>query len=277
MRPFSLIFGRLVLTGMIFGALLSACAVSATPTAAPAVQQPTQAPAAPQPTKAPAGQVTHVPEKVASLAPTQPGLLPTRPAIEPTQAPQVLPTLVPSLYEQRLVVVDRPEQIRINDSESLKVSLVVDKEGRITPTAEYAGHTTTGTPVLIPNLYDTHNIQVEGRLDMAGVEISPKGTVTETLRPGEMVFFIWSIAPEKEGISRGTILLHLKLVPKNGGEIDRRILLAKPIEVEGVEVIGLQAKAARWAGLAGSALSMVLGFPFVESILSALWRRFRKK
>jgi hypothetical protein len=62
------------------------------------------------------------------------------------------------------------------------------------------------------------------------------------------------------------------MVPKDGGPVQRQTLLAPPVDIEAISVLGLPAGVARWGGVAGASLSAVLGFPFLEKILQTIWK-----
>ncbi len=189
---------------------------------------------------------------------------------EATRAP--LPTPTALAMEQRLMVVELPKKIRAGDSDVLRLSLVMDESGQVTPTAEAGGHAASGEPVEIPNLYDSYNIIAEARLDLAGMEVQPQGSVKQPMQPGVPVEFVWSLSPNHPGNFRGMLWLYLNLIPKAGGAQDQRALLARPVEIKAVTVLGMAAPLARWIGAVGSVLSFVFGIPFLEDFL----RRFFK-
>lgn len=200
--------------------------------------------------------------------------------LSPTAAATLLPAPVGELSainEKRLLIFEWPETIRVGESDLLSLTLEVDQKGVLTPTVQIAGHAVTGTPVELPNLYETHNLVVETRLDLAGPDISPQGTMSELLRSGQKAQFAWSIHPNETGIYRGMLWLYLNIVPKSGGEIDRRTLLARQVEIEAVNVLGLPAKVVRWTGILGTVASTILGFPFFQDGLLWTWKRIKGK
>ena len=203
----------------------------------------TAAPAATQPVEATEASI-----------PTQP--LPTQP----------LPTSQPAVQEARRLNLEWPFKIRLGDSDVIKLTLEIDNRGNMTPTAEYAGHQTRGETVFVPNVYDTHNVLAEARLDMAGIAASPSGDVIEPLQPGEPVTFFWSVSPEKIGTYRGTVWLHLHFIPKEPGGIESRIpISAEQIQIQAVNLMGIGGTAARVIG----ALGVVLGsFLSLDKILA---------
>jgi hypothetical protein len=196
-------------------------------------------------------------------APTQ-SILPILPA---TQLP-------PSIPETRLLTLDFPPKIRAGDSDVVRLTLEMDENGNLTPTVSSPGNIINGTVVTIPNIYDSYNVLAEARLDMAGVDVRPNDTVSETLLPGQKITFYWSVLPNDVGVYRGTVWFYLHFLPKSTGVESRQALSAQPIEIEATSFLGLRANPARWLGFAGTIVSSVLGMPFLETILKWLWKRF---
>jgi hypothetical protein len=91
---------------------------------------------------------------------------------------------------------------------------------------------------------------------------------------GQPLTFYWSIRPQDIGILRGTLWIFLVMVPKDGGADQRQPLLALPVDIEAISVLGVPANVARWIGVIGASLSAVLGFPFLEKILQVIWKVF---
>jgi len=152
----------------------------------------------------------------------------------------------------------------------------VDDQGNITPTASMEGNVVTGGVVEIPNLYETHTVIVQARLDLAGVEVSPPGETSAQLVPGQTVSFFWSVSPREAGTFRGTLWMHLRFVDKVSGEESQRPILAQTVEIQGANLIGLSGNAARTTGLIGSVAGTIIGFPFLQDILKFLWKRRKK-
>lgn len=198
---------------------------------------------------------------------------PTEMASAPPTA-QPLPTQPPAILEARRVTLEWPPKIRVGDSDVIRLTLEVDEQGNLTPTAQIAGHETRAETVFIPDLYDTHNILAEARLDMSGVQVTPAGEVSEPLAPGQAVSFFWSVKPEEVGAYRGTIWVHLRFIPLDGGPESRKPLSALPIELQTVNFLGLGGKAARLFGFLGTLLGSALG---LDDILSWIIKSFRKK
>jgi hypothetical protein len=191
-------------------------------------------------------------------------------AITPTAQPQ------PAINERRRLTLEFPPQIRVGEGDIIRLTLEVDDLGGVTPTAEFEGGVVTGETVEIPNLYETHNVTAEARLDLAGMEVRPADLISEPLTQGHSVTFYWSIRPGEVGIYRGTIWLYLRFVDKSNGEESRTTVSAQLVEIEAVNLLGLPLGLVRGAGAVGSVIGGVLGFPFLEDIVKFLFRRRRK-
>src|SRR5215207_732712 len=155
------------------------------------------------------------------------------------------PTSPPVLPERRRLTLEFPPQLRAGDSDLVRLTLEVDDLGNITPTAELDGHVVTGEVIEIPNLYETHHVVAEARLDLAGVEVRPIELISAPLAQGQTAVFYWSVRPGEVGVYRGTIWLYLRFVDKSNGEESRKTVSAQIVEIEAVNLLGLSANFAR--------------------------------
>ncbi len=158
----------------------------------------------------------------------------------------------------------------------MRLTLEVDTLGNLTPTAEMQGHKVTGQTVAIPNLYDTHNVIAEARLDLAGVEVRPSDQISEPLLPGQSVTFFWSIHPPEAGTYRGTVWLFLRFVDKLTKEESRQPISAQTLQISASDILGLNGGVARMAGGLGAVLGAALSIPFADDVLKWLWKRIRR-
>ena len=201
-------------------------------------------------------------------------------AVTPTEeAPSVaLPiSPPPTILESRRLTLEYPPKIRTGDSDIIRLTLEVDTLGNLTPTAEIQGNTVTGQVVQIPNLYDSHNVIAEARLDLAGPEVRPSDTISEPLLQGESVTFYWSVHPLASGTYRGTAWFYLRYIDKVTGAESRKAISAQPVQIEAANFLGLDGGLARTAGGIGSIVGAVLGFPFVDDVLKWFWSRLTKR
>ena len=198
--------------------------------------------------------------------------------ILPTATVPSAPDIVapqPAIPEYRRLTLEYPAQIRTGDSDVVRLTLEVDSLGNVTPTAEVQGNVVKGQTVAVPNLYDTHIVLAEARLDLAGVDIRPTDDVSEPLLPGQSVTFFWSVHPESEGTYRGTVWLFLHFIDKTTKAESQTPLAAQTIQISSTSLLGLSGSLARTAGGIGSVLGAVLGIPFADDILKWLWKRVR--
>lgn len=204
-------------------------------------------------------------------------------APEATQtAPEEIPgepeSLSPAIPEMRRLTLEYPPKMKAGvESDVIRLTLEVDKQGNITPTAQVEGNVITGETIQIPNLYETHMVTAEARIDMAGMDVQPAGAIYEPMTPGQSVKFFWSIRPQDTGLYRGTVWLHLVFVDRISGEESRMAISAQIVEIEAVDFFGFSVNVARTSGVVGSIVGGVVGFPFFEDIIKFLFMRRKKK
>jgi hypothetical protein len=192
---------------------------------------------------------------------------------EPTES---ISLIQPAILEARRLFLEWPPTIRVNDSDTVRLTLEADAEGNVVVTVEVEGHETREETVFIPDVYDTHNVFAEARLDMAGIEITPNETFSQSLLPGKSITFRWSVSPKEIGTYRGTVWLLLRFLPLDGGPESRIALTAQLIEIKAVNLLGLSGNAARIMGAAGVFLSTLLGLDDILSFLAKILSRFVK-
>jgi len=260
----------LVLMTVSLACLLGAGSSEIQPTLAP-VAVPTQEESPGEP---PIGQPTSAVEE--PTPPAQPTAVdgPDIPPPEPAQPTPPAP--VPAIPERRRLTLEFPPVIRAGDADLIRLTLELDAQGNLTPTAQIEGNQVIGEVVEIPNLYETHHVTAEARLDLAGVEVIPPGTISSPLLPGQSVTFYWSISPREAGSFRGTLWLHLLFVDKASGEESRRAVSAQTVEIESTNLFGFSGNSARTLGVIGSVVGTVTGIPFLQDILKFFWKRRRK-
>ena len=266
------------LVGLALVAVSLSCGVGAAPEAS------APEPAAPEMTAA--AEAPTAPEEPAAAPSPEPVVaLPTL-GMAPTATPAVLIPVTggggeepqPAIPESRRLTFEFPPVMRTGDSARIRLQLEVDDRGNIVPTAIVEGNVVTGEVVEIPNLYETHNVIAEANLDIAGMEVQPGGIISEPLLPGQSVVFYWSVRPEAAGNYEGTAWLHLRLVPKAGGEESRIPISVQFVTIEVKSFMGfMSGGAARGVGALGSVIGSVLGFPFVDDLVKWFWGKIKHK
>ncbi|MBM3125883.1 MAG: hypothetical protein FJZ87_12560 [Chloroflexi bacterium] len=193
-------------------------------------------------------------------------------------APGIIePVIPPAIPEARRLTLEYPRRMRAGvEGDIVRLTLEVDDLGNLTPTAEFEGFIVTGEMVEIPDLYETHHVIAEARLDLAGMVVQPSDSTYEPLTRGQSVTFYWSITPQEPGTYRGIAWLHLNFQDRISGEESRIPLSAQIFEVETVDFFGLPVSLARTSGVIGSVAGGILGFPFLEDILKFLFGRRKK-
>jgi hypothetical protein len=240
------------------------------PTQTGVLAEPTEMAIEPAPEESEPTSASHQPPPP-TTAPSGPMILPTKAANLPT----VAPSPQPAIQEARRLVLDFPPTIRVGGSDVVKLVLEMDDQGDLTPTAEVAGHQVQGEKISIPNLYDTHHVLAEARLDMAGVQVVPGDTISEPLLPGKSAIFYWSVSPYQVSNYRGTVWCHLKFLPKEGGDALDRPIFARTIQINSVTLLGLSVVPAKLLGSFGAILGTVIGFPFLEDILKSIFKKLK--
>ena len=224
----------------------------------------------------PAGSGGNISEPTQASVTTVPFVIqPTPTQEQPSEPAPVAPP--PAILESRRLTLEYPPKIRTGDSDVIRLTLEVDTLGNLTPTAEIQGNLITGQIVQIPDLYDTHNVIAEARVDLAGVEVRPSEEISEPLLPGQSVTFYWSVRPGTSGTFRGTAWLFLRFVDKVSGIETQKAISAQPVQIEATNFLGLNGSIARTAGGIGSLIGAVLGFPFADDIVKWLISRLKGK
>jgi len=198
------------------------------------------------------------------------------PVAESTSQPTQI-VAVPAIPETRRLTLEFPSKMRAGvEADIVRLTLEVDELGNITPTAKIEGNVVVGDTIEIPDLYETHNITAEARLDLAGMQVQPAESIYEPLKRGQSATFYWSIRPQETGTYRGTVWLHLNFADKSTGEQSRIAVSAQIVEIEAVDFFGLSVNVARTSGVIGSIIGGVVGFPFIEDIIKFLFRKKKK-
>jgi hypothetical protein len=174
----------------------------------------------------------------------------------------------PAILELRQIVLEAPAQLRVQDSDWFVLSL------RVAPQLEERVNGVTGeqAQTKLPDLYATHNVVAVASLEMVGLG-AWREPLREPLRPGRPVTFRWALRADETGESRGVVWLSLEFVPQAGGEVQKMVLLSRPITLEAITVVGLPGWLGRILGGAGLAVSALLALSLVVPTLSARKKR----
>ena len=258
-------FPLLLIGSLLFAASL-ACGLSEAP-AGSALQQPAATPTQ----SAPIESTLAISTSSVEASPTVIG------GGQPTGGTGTLPVAPqPAIPESRRLTLEYPPHIRVGDSDLMRLTLEVDSLGNVTPTAVVQGNIVSGKVIQIPNVYDTHDVFAEARLDIAGLNVQPPDVESESLTQGQSATFYWSIQPANAGTFRGTVWFDLRFVDKASGKESQQTISAQPVQIDANNFLGFSGGLARVAGGVGSIVGVVLGFPFANDILKWLYGRFKK-
>ena len=242
---------------LVLSLLSAGCAAASEMTDASEETSAEVAPEAPAESEPSVEQTMIAPTEVASEDGQTPEEEPAE--AEPPTEPEQDPVPAARFPERRLLTLEKPRRIRMGDSDIVRIVLEVDEGGNITPTAFFEENEVQVQAVEILNLYDTHIIRAEARLEMAGVGVVPDGSIERRLNPGETVEFSWSVIPEGTGTYRGNVWVFLRYIPKEEGEILERTLYSQLIEFQSVNLLGMGGSSARWLGAVGSLVTSLFG------------------
>jgi len=176
---------------------------------------------------------------------------------------------LPAILEPRLLALKWPSKIRVGETETIRVTIKSGAPGDLAPAVLAQSSPAQTEPQPAPNIYNTHDVLASGHLELPGVLYIPEGEISEALRPGQPVTFIWQVRPSQPGVYQGTVWLHLRFIPLGGGAESRIVLTAQRIEIEAGSFLGLGTTAARLLGSFGTiaGLLLVIDFESFSSIL----------
>ncbi|HLA96990.1 MAG TPA: phosphotransferase, partial [Anaerolineales bacterium] len=190
----------------------------------------------------------------------EPPAPPTLGPIVPTTPEPVEPTAIPTpLSEQRTVELEWPPQMRLGDSDVVRLSLI-PTEGGYKLQADYPEHRTDSKDIHVsrPGGYE---LIAAARLDGVGFEISPQGERQLFLPVGGGVTWFWSITPRAPGQQRLSIVLYLRWLPATAsqGIVRESVVYTRSLDVQVRSFFGLTRGQAMTGGLLGVLLGGGLG------------------
>jgi hypothetical protein len=157
----------------------------------------------------------------------------------------------------------------------VRFTFELDEGGDLVATAEVEGHETRSERVQIPNLYDSHDVFIDARLDISGLDVTPDEVERRQLHLGNSVSFYWSISPTEVGEYRGVIHIDLVFAPKSGGVEEYLSLPSQLVDIRGVNLFGMSGQTARLVGGVGTLIGSILGLDNVVLWIIGLFRNRR--
>jgi hypothetical protein len=172
------------------------------------------------------------------------------------QTPLSEPVNVPAILEVRRLILDVPVSIQTGNRDLIR--LVFMPEAVSTGMSDIQG---------LQDIYSTHLVAVEARLEMGGLDVEPAGTLTRPLFPGQAVRFEWGLIPMQARVYEGTVWLYLRFMPKDGSPGNSWPVSAKRVEIRASSLLGLSGLLARRLGGAGTLLGLALASDLLAGLI----------
>lgn len=240
----------LLVAALVLLALLTAACGAAQP-------GPSEEPSEPEPTGAPEG----------------PGATATPAAVLPTPSPT-------PIVEERSAELEWPGSMRVGDGEVVRLALVPRPEDVYIVTPEIAGHQVESTTVPMPVTRPGYDGYLGASLTAAGLDVEAAGPSEQRLEPGGANTWYWTISAARPGRYRPVVNVTVRWEPQPGsgapGPVEEAVW-SRVLTVEARALLGLSGPQVDVLGLGGSVLGTVAGLPFLEKVLTALWRRLRRR
>jgi hypothetical protein len=191
------------------------------------------------------------------------------------------PTPVPTpIVEERTAEVEWPGSMRVGDGEVIRLSLYAPTESGYISTPEVAGHEVQSATVPIPLTRAGYEGYVSASLTTTGLDMASAAPRRQKLAPGHTNTWRWTISASRPGTYRPVINLTVVWDPKPGEDLPGPIeeaVWGRVLTVEARAPLGLSGTQVDWLGVGGTLLGTAAGFPFMEKVLSILWKRLRRK
>ena len=139
-----------------------------------------------------------------------------------------------SILESEQFSIYWPEKIRTGASDTIQILVELDQD-----------FLSIDNPALTNDFQenitmDAYYVNLEARVELAGIDIDPPGMMSKNILPGQKINFTWVIVGNFAGDYKGTIWLYLNLIPKQISEKSiKETLIAKPIKISVRNILGL--------------------------------------
>ncbi len=184
------------------------------------------------------------------------GVLPSRPqateqVISPSemQLPGSGATTIPTLLEFRRMKLEWPATLRIGDTGTIR--LVFETVNTETIVQK--------PPVNLADAYANYNLMMEGKFEVAGLQVDPANPRRESLPKGQTVTYQWQVRAQTAGDYAGTVWLSLRFLPLDGSAASQVPVVVHDVGIRANSLLGLSGPVARAVGglgiIAGLGLS----------------------
>jgi hypothetical protein len=219
----------------------------------------------------------------AAVAPTSKAPATSQPTPYPTSTTAAFPTpeertsvpATPEVREERMLEVEWPPQMRLGESDTLRLSLVPSQAG-YQVTAEFEEHAVQNSAVTVARL-EGYSLWASARVDAAGFLLSPEGDQVRELAAGAPLTWRWTLTPRSAGRQRVSLVLLLRWIPLDpqSGSVRERELYSRSLTVTVTSFLGLTARQAADAGFAGLGIGGAFSLPLAAFLLRPKGRRMR--
>ena len=163
------------------------------------------------------------------------------------------PTVEPAPYEPeaRMVALEWPSQMRLGDSDIVRLALVPSEDSYVLE-AEFYEHQILQQDMDVPRPAG-YDLWASARLDGAGFTISPVGDQPYYLAPGQALNWRWSLSPLAPGQQRLSVSLLLRWTPLAGspGRLHEALVFSEALDVRVRSYFGLSRRQAMTGGVLG--------------------------
>jgi len=136
--------------------------------------------------------------------------------------------------EENQISIRWPESIRTGEKDAIQIIVALNQDFRA-----LIDQSTSSTEKGIDLPIDQYNINLEARVDLAGMKINPMGLLSKNIQPGQEVKFNWDVSSNRAGEYEGTLWLFMNLVSKDSpSKKIQEVLLAKPIKITIKNLLG---------------------------------------
>jgi hypothetical protein len=183
-------------------------------------------------------------------------------------------TTIKLIPESRALTLEWPAVLRTGERGGIRLGLELTQGGEATATPDTTSGQAPGESLPVEDVFDSHYVIAEARLEIADMAYAPVGQISEGLFPGRPVYFVWQVRPDEPGDYQGTVWLHLSYVPIDGGPESRAVLSAQRIDIQAVQLLWFGGTAARVVGSVGVIVALVAG---LDDLLPWIMERRRKR
>jgi hypothetical protein len=151
-----------------------------------------------------------------------------------------------------------PTKVRSGDQYPIHMTILIDGNQEELSNLDKSGfrYDSLRTISLLNNR--KNHLLAEARLEMSEALVNPDEIISQPVLSGKPVTFSWRVQPNRLHTNSGILWLYLQEVSISGEAEPRQPIMAKTIEIQTIDLIGLTGRGARMIGGFGSLLAMIL-------------------